>query len=168
MASFRDQLIAMRDQRHSKNHPFFNLWAQGKLTKEQTALYCIQHYYFVSEYLNWMAYEASQIPHRDVKAYLFENLSDEENPEDRHLDMLTDYVEACGLKRESVEQAKVLPGPRRFRTGAGAWSIEGRGRRRSQACSSGSNLSFSISVKNCPRPPRALRPCAGGARDPLF
>jgi len=28
-----------------------------------------------------MAYEASQIPHRDVKAYLFQNLSDEENPQ---------------------------------------------------------------------------------------
>jgi len=110
MASFRNQLIAMRDQRHSKNHPFFELWAQGKLKKEQTALYCIQHYHYVGDYLNWMAYEASQVPHRDVKGYLFENLGDEENPEDRHLDMLTDYVDACGLKRGSVEQAKVLPG----------------------------------------------------------
>ena len=108
--TFRDQLIATRNQRHSKNHPFFNLWAQGKLTKEQTALYCVQHYHFVGEYLNWMAYEASQIPHRDVKAYLFENLGDEENPADRHLDMLMDYVETCGLRRESVEQAKILPG----------------------------------------------------------
>lgn len=107
--TFRDQLIATRNQRHSKNHPFFNLWAHGKLTKEQTALYCVQHYHFVGEYLNWMAYEASQIPHRDVKAYLLENLGDEENPEDRHLNMLTDYVEACGLRRESVEQAKILP-----------------------------------------------------------
>ena len=110
MASFRNQLIAMRDQRHSKNHPFFELWAQGKLKKEQTALYCIQHYHYVGDYLHWMAYEASQVPHRDVKGYLFENLGDEENPEDRHLDMLTDYVDACGLKRGSVEQAKVLPG----------------------------------------------------------
>ncbi len=109
-ATFRDQLIATRDKRHSKNHPFFELWAQGKLKKEQTALYCIQHYHYVNDYLNWMAYEASQVPHRDVKAYLFENLGDEENPEDRHLDMLTDYVAACGLKRESVEGSPVLPG----------------------------------------------------------
>ena len=70
----------------------------------------MQHYHFVGEYLNWMAYEASQIPHRDVKIYLFENLADEENPEDRHLDMLTDYVEACGLGRESIERAKILTG----------------------------------------------------------
>ncbi len=110
MLTFREQLIAVRNKKHSKNHPFFELWAKGELTVEQTAIYCIQHYHFVSEYLNWMAYEASQVPHRDVKTYLFENLGDEENPEDRHLDMLVDYVVACGLKRESVEEGPVLPG----------------------------------------------------------
>ncbi len=55
-----------------------------------------------------MAYEASQIPLRDVKAYLFENLGDEENPEDRHLDMLKDYVEATGSSRESVQDSVIL------------------------------------------------------------
>ena len=107
---FRSELIAARDRRHSKNHPFFEKWARGELTKEQTALYCFQHYHFVTEYLNWMAYEASQIPQSDVKRYLFENLFDEENPGDRHLDMLLDYVTACGLKRENVKQANLLPG----------------------------------------------------------
>jgi pyrroloquinoline-quinone synthase len=109
-ATFRAALLAARDKRHSKNHPFFEKWAEGELTKEQTALYAIQHHHFVSEYLNWMAYEASQVPFRDVKAYLFENLHDEENPEDRHLDMLKDYIVACGLDRESVEREPALPG----------------------------------------------------------
>jgi pyrroloquinoline quinone (PQQ) biosynthesis protein C len=109
-SSFHEQLVAARDKRHSKNHPFFALWTQGKLTKEQTAFYCAQHFHYVVEYLNWMAYEASQIPRRDVKAYLFENLGDEENPADRHLDMLKDYVAACGVNRESVDCSIVLAG----------------------------------------------------------
>lgn len=109
-SDFRERLVAARDKRHSKNHPFFELWASGELTKEQTALYCIQHHHFVGEFLNWLAYQASQIPQRDVKTYLFENLGDEENPDDRHLDMLKDYVAASGLPRDSVEQAAVLPG----------------------------------------------------------
>jgi pyrroloquinoline-quinone synthase len=108
--TFHDHLVATRDKRHSKNHPFFELWAQGKLTKEQTAFYCAQHFHYVVEYLNWMAYEASQIPHRDVKAYLLENLGDEENPEDRHLDMLKDYVAACGVNPATVETSIVLGG----------------------------------------------------------
>jgi len=32
-----------------------------------------------------MAYETAQIPHRDVKSYLLENLSKKENPQDHHL-----------------------------------------------------------------------------------
>ncbi len=108
--SFHNELISRRDLKHSKNHPLFDLWSRGKLAKEQTAMYCIQHYHFVTEFFNWMAYEASQIPCRDVKAYLFENLGDEENPEDRHLDMLTDYVVASGLDPEQIEAGPVLPG----------------------------------------------------------
>src|SRR2546427_323128 len=105
--SFHDQLVAIRDRKHSQDHPFFDLWAQGKLTKEQTAVYCAQHYHYVTDYLDWMTYEASQIRLRDVKAYLYENLGDEENPEDRHLDMLKDYVAATGSSRDSVEAATI-------------------------------------------------------------
>jgi len=108
--NFHDQLVTTRDIKHSKNHPFFELWAQGKLTKEQTAFYCTQHYHFVAQFLNWLAYQGSQIEARDVKAYLFENLADEENPDDRHLDMLKDYVAACGVNRDSVEGSIVLGG----------------------------------------------------------
>jgi len=106
--TFPDQLRAIRDKNHSKDHPFFELWAQGKLTKKQTALYCIQHHYYVTDYINWLAYESSQIPLRDVKAYLFENLADEESAQDRHLDMLNDYVVVCGLKPQDVENGKNL------------------------------------------------------------
>ena len=77
-SSFHDRLVATRDRKHSKNHPFFELWAQGNLTREQTAFYCTQHYHFVGEFLNWLAYQGSQIRERDVKNYLFENLGDEE------------------------------------------------------------------------------------------
>ena len=110
MSTFHDQLVAARDKRHSKNHPFFELWAAGKLTKPQTAFYCTQHFHFVGEFLNWLAYQGSQIRERDVKNYLFENLGDEEDPEDRHLDMLKDYVAACGVDRESVETSILLGG----------------------------------------------------------
>jgi pyrroloquinoline quinone (PQQ) biosynthesis protein C len=37
--AFHDQLVTTRDKKHSRDHPFFELWAQGKLTKEQTAFY---------------------------------------------------------------------------------------------------------------------------------
>ena len=48
----REQLIAARDEHHSKNHPYISLWAQGKLTRAQMAVYVMQHYHSVSDYLN--------------------------------------------------------------------------------------------------------------------
>lgn len=106
---FAEELIAVRDQKHSRNHPFFEKWCRGELTKPQTAIYCTQHYQYVSNYLDWMAYEASQVPHRDAKTFLFENLGDEENPEDRHLDMIKDYVAASGMSRDCLDDYPVLP-----------------------------------------------------------
>src|SRR6266540_1010207 len=70
--TFREQLIAARDEHHSKSHPFIDLWAHGKLTRPQMAVYVIQHYHFVSDYLNWMLYAAALTPHRDVKEFLLE------------------------------------------------------------------------------------------------
>src|SRR4029077_8226938 len=107
---FHDQLIAARDKNHSKDHPFFDLWAAGKLTKEQTAFYCTQHFHYVGDYLNWLAYEASQIPRLDVKAFLFENLGDEEIPDYRIIDMLKSFVAASAEGQDSVETSIVLPG----------------------------------------------------------
>jgi len=109
-SSFHDQLVATRDKKHSKNHPFFELWAQGRLTKEQMAFYCTQHFHYVGQFLNWLAYQGAQIEQREVKNYLFENLGDEENPDDRHLDMLKDFVAACGVERDSVDSSIVLGG----------------------------------------------------------
>ena len=145
--TFRDQLVATRDRKHSKDHPFFDLWAQGKLTKQQTAIYCAQHYHYVTEYLNWMAYEASQIPFRDVKIYLYENLGDEENPDDRHLDMLKDYVAATGSSRDSVESLWCWREPNPCKTGAGGSFIRHRGKRRWPVCLSDSNHNSWISAK---------------------
>src|SRR3989442_14980920 len=61
--TFHDQLVTTRDRKHSKDHLFFQLWAQGKLTKKQTVIYCAQHYHYVTEYLNWMAYEGADEIH---------------------------------------------------------------------------------------------------------
>src|SRR5438128_6245825 len=145
--SFRDQLVTTRDRKHSKDHLFFQLWAQGKLTKKQTAIYCAQHYHYVTEYLNWMAYEASQIPLRDVKAYLFENLGDEENPEDRHLDMLKITYRRLVPAAKASRIRWSSPQPRACRTGAGGWSIKHHGKQLWRACSSAWSRSSWISVK---------------------
>lgn len=107
--SFLRELKAARDERHSKNHPYIDLWEKGALTKKQTAVYVVQHYHFVTDYLNWLAYLWATCPEKDVKDSILDNLKEEEDPADRHLEMLVDYAKACGLKRNEVVNAQVLP-----------------------------------------------------------
>jgi pyrroloquinoline-quinone synthase len=107
--SFLHELKAARDERHSKNHPFIDLWEKGALTKRQTAVYVVQHYHFVTDYLNWLAHLWATCPEKEVKDSILDNLKEEEDPADRHLEMLIDYAKACGLKRSDVINARVLP-----------------------------------------------------------
>jgi pyrroloquinoline-quinone synthase len=107
--SFLNDLKAARDQHHSKNHPFIDKWEKGELTKRQSAVYVVQHYHFVTDYLNWLAFIWAHCPEKDVKDGILDNLKEEEDPADRHLEMLVDYAAACGLTRDEVVNAKVLP-----------------------------------------------------------
>lgn len=107
--SFLNDLKAARDQKHSKDHPFIDKWEKGELTKRQTAAYVVQHYHFVTDYLNWLAFIWANCPVKEVKDSILENLKEEEDPTDRHLEMLVDYAQACGLTRDEVVNGKVLP-----------------------------------------------------------
>ena len=49
---FRERLSAARDAHYSRNHPYTDVRANGRLTKARMAVYVIQHYHFVSDYLN--------------------------------------------------------------------------------------------------------------------
>lgn len=113
--TFREQLISARDEHHSKNHPYIDLWATGKLTKPQMAVYVVQHYHFVSDYLNWMLYIAARTPHRDVKEFMLENFTEEEDPQNRHIDMLFDFAAACGTSKAQFLATAVLPNTQALR-----------------------------------------------------
>jgi len=107
--TFVEQLRQARDVTHSKNHPYFRKWAQGELTKKQMGFYLVMHYHFVTEYLNWLAHIWAHCPVDEVKRHILENLSEEEDPRDRHMDMILDFCAACGYTRAEVLGATMLP-----------------------------------------------------------
>jgi pyrroloquinoline-quinone synthase len=107
--TFVEQLRQARDVTHSKQHPYFRKWAEGELTKKQMGFYLVMHYHFVTEYLNWLAYIWAHCPVAEVKHALLENLLEEEDPRDRHMDMILDFCQACCYTREEVINAPMLP-----------------------------------------------------------
>jgi pyrroloquinoline-quinone synthase len=105
-----EQLRQARDATHSKDHPFIRKWAQGELTRTQMGYYTVMHYHFVTEYLNWLAAIWAHCPVDEVKQQILENLREEEDPDDRHMDMILDFCQACGYPAEAVKTASLLPG----------------------------------------------------------
>ena len=45
----------------------------------------------------------------EVKRHILENLAEEEDPKDRHMDMILDFCAACGYTRAEVLGATMLP-----------------------------------------------------------
>lgn len=115
---FVRELIALRDQYHTKQHPFFDRWAAGDLTKPQMGRYMAQHFQLVREILRPFGVAYGKAP-RDVQHMLIENLAEEHGvvgtergEAEEHDSMLLTWTQWCGLSRQEVEDTVPLPGLR--------------------------------------------------------
>jgi pyrroloquinoline-quinone synthase len=107
---FGDRLRQARDAMHSRNHPFITKWANGELTRRHMGYYTVMHYHFVTEYLKWLAAIWAHCPVDAVRQQILANLIEEEDPKDRHMDMILDFSQACGYSRDEVQNPVMLPG----------------------------------------------------------
>jgi pyrroloquinoline quinone (PQQ) biosynthesis protein C len=112
---FVEELIALRDRYHTKNHAFFDRWVAGELTREQMGRYMAQHFQLVREILRPFGVAYARAP-RDVQKFIIENLAEEHGvvgtergaPEE-HDSMLLTWTAWCGLSRQEVENTVPLP-----------------------------------------------------------
>jgi pyrroloquinoline-quinone synthase len=109
-AEFIRALEAARSVKHSQQHPWTRLWADGRLSRQQLGAWARQHFYYIDP-----------IPH------LMENLLGEEMPhapEKRHPDLLRKFARAAGVSDDDMfateERGEVLAATRAMR----AWIWE--------------------------------------------
>ena len=122
--SFTSDLLALRDQRHTKNHPLFDRWVAGELTVPQMARFIAQHYHFAKSVISTFGIcFAKTVP--EVQKFMIGNLAEEfgigdeydghhyEADEDHgHNDLLLRFAAVGGLSAADVEQTELLPGTR--------------------------------------------------------
>jgi pyrroloquinoline-quinone synthase len=108
-AEYRAALVAARDEWHSKNHPFFRSWAKGELTKDAMKAYVQQHYNFVSNASRYYGIIYGLCPWWDARNFYLENLNEEEDPTERHVDKLAKFGIALGMTVEESRTAPDLP-----------------------------------------------------------
>lgn len=108
LSSYRQEMIGAIKGKHSQMHPFTERWVKGELTRPQLGFWAAQHYHYVGKFSRWLGAVLSECEFEDVRDFLLENMWEEEMGT-RHTDMLIKFAEACGVTREQVINAEVLP-----------------------------------------------------------
>jgi pyrroloquinoline-quinone synthase len=91
------------------SHPFYQLWAEGKLTQAILAEYAKQYYAHVTAFPTYVSAVHSRCDALEVRQLLLENLIEEERGADNHPELWLRFAEGLGVDREEVRGAELLP-----------------------------------------------------------
>ncbi len=113
--SITDQIIAIRDRWHTKNHPFFQAMTDGSLDLRALGIYMANHFQFVSYALpafGLMYYRAPQ----DVRDALVTSMAEEQglmampgegHEAHDHNQMIFRFCAAAGLDEDAVRSTRM-------------------------------------------------------------
>jgi len=96
-------------QRNLLQHPFYQDWHAGTLSRERLRLYATQYYWHVEAFpvhLRALAERASGT----LREVVLENLAEEENPAGSHPKLWRDFASAVGVSEEALWTSAPLPG----------------------------------------------------------
>jgi pyrroloquinoline quinone (PQQ) biosynthesis protein C len=114
-----DQIIAIRERWHTKNHPYFKEFAEGKVPLKSLGNYLALHYQFVQRALaSFGNFYARAFQFEDLRKTIVENLAEEEGlqaipqpghvPHD-HNELIFRFCRAAGLGEAEVRGMKMSP-----------------------------------------------------------
>ncbi len=111
------KIVAIREKWHTKRHPFFKEFAQGRLPLRAMGVYMAQHYRFVELVLPAFGHLLARAP-ADVRYSLIENLAEETGlaalqreghvPHD-HMEDIFAFTRAAGLRDGEVRNLERTP-----------------------------------------------------------
>ena len=119
LAPITDRILAIRERWHTKRHPFFLAFGEGKLPLRALGRYQALHYHFVSRALASFGLLYVRGYHfEDVRKMIAENIAKEEGmkaipgpghePHD-HNELILRFVRAAGLSDDEVRDTKCRP-----------------------------------------------------------
>src|SRR5438128_261089 len=114
-----DRIVAVRERWHTKHHPFFRAFGEGKLPLRALGQYLALHYHFVSYALRSFGLFYTRFYHlEDVRKMMAENLAEEEgfkaipqpgHEAHDHNELILRFCRAAGLNDEDVRNSKMPP-----------------------------------------------------------
>ena len=114
---FVDKLVTLRGHIHIKEHPIFNLWSGGKLSREDMAQYVLQHSLWSSQVVNLWGIVVAKAAEPDVQDFFLENIAEEHGliseggrTSTPHVQMQKNFAKECGLSEEKVQNIEPTAG----------------------------------------------------------
>ena len=114
-----DDILAIRERWHTKNHPFFQAFGEGKLPLRALGIYMAMHGKFVRHALASFGILYGRTMHLDdIRKAVAENISEEEGlkaiPREGHVphdhnELITRFCTAAGVSEQDVRALKMTP-----------------------------------------------------------
>ena len=106
---FREELQAVVDKRHQANHPLIEQWASAGVKDETVTGAICEHWYWLNKLVPAALFLICAKAPPDVIDLEMENIDEETNPENPHVELIVRFAEACGVSRDQLESGRGLP-----------------------------------------------------------
>lgn len=106
---FVQELEAARKPKGSDKHPLSVEWMNGRLSRKQLGFWAVQHFYYIDAVPPQFAALYARMPDIEGRLMLLDNLLGEDmpdQPEKSHPNLLLQFAETCGVKKEDVVSAE--------------------------------------------------------------
>jgi pyrroloquinoline-quinone synthase len=91
------------NQRHMLNHPFYQRWSAGELTRGELEEYSRQYYPYTLAFPTFVSAMHAHTDDIAIRQYLLENLIEEERGPENHPELWLRFCEALGIDRSEVK-----------------------------------------------------------------
>jgi pyrroloquinoline-quinone synthase len=95
--------------RHVLDHPFYQAWNAGTLTREALQDYAAQYYHHVSAFPAYLSAVHSNTSDSQARRILLQNLMDEEAGSPNHPELWLQFAEGLGVSRDAVLATPAQP-----------------------------------------------------------
>lgn len=89
--------------RHLLDHPFYQRWTAGTLTREELRDYAAQYFHYAMAFPTFLSAMHMHTSDLETRQLLLENLIEEERGPENHPELWLRFCDALGLSREDVQ-----------------------------------------------------------------
>lgn len=107
--SFLQALDKVIAENRMLNHPFYQTWTMGKLSREALREYAKQYYHFVQAFPTFLSATHANTPHLSIRQELLENLIEEERGEANHPGLWMKFAATLGVTEDQAMATVLLP-----------------------------------------------------------